>query len=168
MKNVAKHDMYCELQNSVSHQIFERKLQPVSSRIFFNQHVVLNFRLMKVENTSTYAYLRQQQVTYIRKWSGLKKEYPQNLSILISGGNETNKDICSNGEWNRCSSNFVICSFNAVELYLYHFAPAIDSAISTLECVSQKGDTPVVAVVKMLMGFNDRVGLLGNAALSWW
>ena len=27
MKNAAKRDMYCELQNSVNHQIFERSLQ---------------------------------------------------------------------------------------------------------------------------------------------
>jgi len=32
------------------------------------------------------------------KKSGLKKEYPLNLSILISGGEETNQDACSNGE----------------------------------------------------------------------
>jgi len=27
MKNAAKRDMYCELQNSVNHQIFERRLR---------------------------------------------------------------------------------------------------------------------------------------------
>jgi len=35
----------------------------------------------------------------------IKWEYPLNLSILISGGRETNKDFRSNGEWSGNSSN---------------------------------------------------------------
>jgi hypothetical protein len=33
MKNVAKYDMQCELQNSASHQIFERSLHYMDIRI---------------------------------------------------------------------------------------------------------------------------------------
>ena len=35
----------------------------------------------------------------------IKWDYPLNLSILISGGKETNKDFLSNGEWSGKSSN---------------------------------------------------------------
>ena len=31
-------------------------------------------------------------------WPQLRRDYPPNLSILISGGKETNKDSLSNGE----------------------------------------------------------------------
>jgi hypothetical protein len=38
-------------------------------------------------------------------WSQIRQDYPLNLSILISGGKETNKDSPSNGEWSGKSSN---------------------------------------------------------------
>ena len=37
-------------------------------------------------------------------WPQIKQDYPLNLSILISGGKETNKDSLSNGEWSGKSS----------------------------------------------------------------
>lgn len=37
--------------------------------------------------------------------SQIRQDYPLNLSILISGGKETNKDSLSNGEWSGKSSN---------------------------------------------------------------
>ena len=36
----------------------------------------------------------------------MKQEYPLNLSILLSGGKETNKDALSNGEWSGQSSTW--------------------------------------------------------------
>ena len=36
----------------------------------------------------------------------MKRDYPLNLSILIRGGKETNKDSPSNGEWSGKSSNW--------------------------------------------------------------
>ena len=38
-------------------------------------------------------------------WPQIRQDYPLNLSILISGGKETNKDSPSNGEWSGKSSN---------------------------------------------------------------
>ena len=38
-------------------------------------------------------------------WPQIRQDYPLNLSILISGGKETNKDSPSNGEWSGMSSN---------------------------------------------------------------
>jgi len=38
-------------------------------------------------------------------WPQIRQDYPLNLSILISGGKETNKDSLSNGEWSGISSN---------------------------------------------------------------
>ena len=37
-------------------------------------------------------------------WPQIRQDYPLNLSILISGGKETNKDSLSNGEWSGKSS----------------------------------------------------------------
>jgi len=36
----------------------------------------------------------------------MKRDYPLNLSILLSGGKETNRDSPSNGEWSGKSSNW--------------------------------------------------------------
>jgi hypothetical protein len=36
----------------------------------------------------------------------MKQDYPLNLSILLSGGKETNKDALSNGEWSGQSSTW--------------------------------------------------------------
>ncbi len=38
-------------------------------------------------------------------WPQIRQDHPLNLSILISGGKETNKDSLSNGEWSGNSSN---------------------------------------------------------------
>ena len=38
-------------------------------------------------------------------WPQIRQDYPLNLSILLSGGKETNKDSLSNGEWTGKSSN---------------------------------------------------------------
>ena len=34
----------------------------------------------------------------VNSWPQIKHDYPLNLSILISGGKETNRDALSNGE----------------------------------------------------------------------
>ena len=41
----------------------------------------------------------------LNSWSQIRQDYPLNLSILISGGKETNRDSLSNGEWSGNSSN---------------------------------------------------------------
>lgn len=54
----------------------------------------------------------------------IKWDYPLNLSILISGGRETNKDFHSNGEWSGNSPNLksiaiLNCSFRKYDQLLY-------------------------------------------------
>ena len=44
--------------------------------------------------------------TFLNIRSQMEWEYPLNLSILIRGGKETNKDSLSNGEWSGKSSNW--------------------------------------------------------------
>ena len=97
-------------------------------------------------------------------WPQIRQDYPLNLSILISGGKETNKDSLSNGEWSGTSSNLK--------------SPLLATANCSLEKRFQGG----CAVLKLLgtahrRGWQSRtwycvsftmrflwVGLLGNAA----
>ncbi|KAG6627095.1 hypothetical protein CIPAW_15G100800 [Carya illinoinensis] len=76
MKNVAKCDTWCELQNPANHRVFERKLRP---KPFGRGHVCLG-------------------VTHRCPHPNTSRDYPLNLSISISGGKETYKDSPSNGE----------------------------------------------------------------------
>ena len=48
-------------------------------------------------------FLRKTQKSIF--WPQIRRDYPLNLSILISGGKETNKDSPSNGEWSGNSSS---------------------------------------------------------------
>ena len=97
-------------------------------------------------------------------WPQIRQDYPLNLSILISGGKETNKDSPSNGEWSGMSSNLK--------------SPLLATANCSLEKRFQDG----CVVLKLLgtahrRGWQSRtwhcalftmrflwVGLLGNAA----
>ncbi|CAN8222342.1 unnamed protein product [Cochlearia groenlandica] len=78
MKNVAKCDTWCELQNPVNHRVFERKLRP---KPFGRGHVCL-------APDDPMSSMRPQ----------VRRDHPLSLSISISGGKETNKDSLSNGE----------------------------------------------------------------------
>ena len=100
-------------------------------------------------------------------WPQIRQDYPLNLSILISGGKETNKDSPSNGEWSGISSNLK--------------SPLLATANCSLEKRFQDG----CAVLKLFgtthhRGWQSRmwhcalltmrflwVGLLGNAAQNW-
>ncbi|GMJ15795.1 hypothetical protein HRI_005248700 [Hibiscus trionum] len=149
MKNVAKCDTWCELQNPVNHRVFERKLRP---KPLGRGHVCLGVthrcphptltpagnrlrcgRTMasrahtargwpKIESSATtvprrsVVMLRAASFLVARsRRSGLsdpfcaastalasrpqvRRDYPLNLSISISGGKETYKDSLSNGE----------------------------------------------------------------------
>ena len=48
--------------------------------------------------------------------SQMKQDYPLNLSILLSGGKETKKDVLSSGEWIGQSSKLKSSLFNRFEL----------------------------------------------------
>ncbi|DAD49362.1 TPA_asm: hypothetical protein HUJ06_031829 [Nelumbo nucifera] len=85
MKNVAKCDTWCELQNPVNHRVFERKLR---LRPLGQGHACLGVTH------------RCPSLPFpVRCWRvGADVDHPLNLSISISGGKETNKDSPSNGE----------------------------------------------------------------------
>ena len=100
-------------------------------------------------------------------WPQIRQDYPLNLSILISGGKETNKDSLSNGEWSGTSSNLK------------------SLLLATANCSLEKRFQGECAVLKLLgtahrRGWQSRtrhcasltmrflwVGLLGNAAQNW-
>ena len=142
MKNVAKCDTWCELQNPVNHRVFERKLRPkplgrghaclgVTRRC--PPHLLLRDcggRMMasraprravgiNTKSSATHATtiggcetsvarrVRSSRIEGSKKCSALarlstrpqvRRGYPLNLSISISGGKETYKDSPSNGE----------------------------------------------------------------------
>ncbi|WZY99374.1 hypothetical protein YC2023_071703 [Brassica napus] len=103
MKNVAKCDTWCELQNPVNHRVFERKLRPKPSG---RGHVCLG------DVRSVLTCGGEFNSRHIVRRSGpkalddpksstrpqVRRDHPLSLSISISGGKETNKDSLSNGE----------------------------------------------------------------------
>ena len=141
MKNVAKCDTWCELQNPVNHRVFERKLRP---KPLGRGHVCLGVTRrcpprplpesggtdgdlpcasravgLNIESPATGAATIGGCETSVscraRVRRGLsrtlcvghptlstrpqvRRGYPLNLSISISGGKETYKDSLSNGE----------------------------------------------------------------------
>ena len=117
---------------------------------------------VEFDSTSACSLSVLPKTSYI--WPQIRQDYPLNLSILISGGKETNKDSPSNGEWSGTSSNLK--------------SPLLATANCSLEKRFQGGCT----VLKLLgtahrRGWQSRtwycvsftmrflwVGLLGNAA----
>jgi len=57
---------------------------------FWTQHALLEFILKYVCLSVTLIY---------KYWHQIRQGYPLNLSILLSGGKETKKDVLSSGEW---------------------------------------------------------------------
>ena len=100
----------------------------------------------------------------LKTWSQIRQEYPLNLSILISGGKETNRDSLSNGEWTGNSSN--LKSLRRIVVCRGVFVDALDS--SPLERGITEGDNPVSDPVSVTYETLLRVGLLGTAAQSGW
>ena len=144
MKNVAKCDTWCELQNPVNHRVFERKLRPKplgrghaclgvtrrcppsppsgasaggrwppvrhparlaqmpsprrrtprQSVVDKPRLPVVRFRRAAGGSRPSFALLRQSSSTRPQ----VRRGYPLNLSISISGGKETYEDSPSNGE----------------------------------------------------------------------
>ena len=54
---------------------------------------------------SSFFFLLSSSFFFSGLWPRLRQDYPLNLSILLSGGKETNKDSLSNGEWSGNSSS---------------------------------------------------------------
>ena len=131
MKNAAKCDTQCELQNSASHQIFERKLRwrDILPACLFQCVKFTSHNPMRLMATFLveYAWVKSnfQRSGHLQKWfrwnhwtaqssriellqsaPEIKQDYPLNLSISVSGGKETNKDCLSSGERSGKSSKW--------------------------------------------------------------
>ncbi|KAJ7941243.1 Protein TAR1 [Quillaja saponaria] len=152
MKNVAKCDTWCELQNPVNHRVFERKLRPrpsgrghvclgvthrcpdplrspppnwgvvegVQGRTLASReprlaagpnksprwqaprHAVVEYRSIEARRERLLPSRDCHDPVALRatlsKRPQVRRGYPLNLSISISGGKETYKDSPSNGE----------------------------------------------------------------------
>ena len=128
MKNAAKCDTQCELQNSLNHQIFERNphqavailhwyvcfsIQNITNHNMIDKTYFGKRRLSSSQNK--FLFLPNEAVTFtcdlivnevmslqITKilpfGSEIKQDYPLNLSISLSGGKENNSDYLSSGE----------------------------------------------------------------------
>lgn len=132
MKNVANCDNYCELRNPwiieflnangasactgtsiwVLVFIYFKHLHLWSEKWFW---MSIYLRMMVILNRESIQILQWHSVVLGIYWLSklyqlyyqpqIRWEYPLNLSILISGGKETNKDSPSSGEWRGNSSN---------------------------------------------------------------
>ncbi|WZZ15102.1 hypothetical protein YC2023_108191 [Brassica napus] len=119
MKNIAKCDTWCELQNPVNHRVFERKLHrghvclgDMGRKLISH---VLPTRLAKIRAKDARSILTcggEFNSRHIVRCSGpkalddpksstrpqVRRDHPLSLSISISGGKDTKKDSLSNGE----------------------------------------------------------------------
>ena len=86
-------------------------------------------------------------------WSQIRQEYPLNLSILISGGKETNKDSPSNGEWSGKSSNLKSHRF-PVRIVIWRVVFEGSSSTSPLEQGIIEGENPVFGSRSFLMWYD--------------
>ena len=126
MKNAAKCDTQCELQNSLNHQIFERNPR---SRLAY-EHVCFSIQNITNHNMIDKTYFGKQRLSLSQNKflfptneavtilcdliekdlmslqiikilpfvSEIKQDNPLNLSISLSGGKENNSDYLSSGE----------------------------------------------------------------------
>jgi hypothetical protein len=131
MKNAAKCDTQCELQNSASHQIFERKLRLgdilwacLFQCVKFISHTLMRLRFVflvkyewvklsfqrsgQLQNWLRWVKLsiKNSLINFLQSTPEIKQDHPLNLSISVSGGKETNKDCLSSGERSGKSSKW--------------------------------------------------------------
>ena len=100
-------------------------------------------------------------------WPQIRQDYPLNLSILISGGKETNKDSPSNGEWSGTSSNLKSALFATPNCSLeirFQCESAVLKFLGTEYRRGWQSRTWYCALLTMRFLW---VGLLGNAAQNW-
>ena len=108
------------------------------------------------------------QTINIKSWPQIRQGYPLNLSILISGGKETNKDSLSNGEWSGNSSNLkspTLASANCSCEKHFLGGSVVPKLLGT---VRHRGWQPRLWLGRPLTMCFRRVGLFGNAAQKWW
>ena len=87
-------------------------------------HTVTNWLLIKLQRWETVVVMPQNGNTPLSPFdhrSQLKRENPLDLSILIRGGKETNKDSPSNGEWSGKSSSWKSLAFGLANCGLETF-----------------------------------------------
>ena len=73
----------------------------------------------------------------------MRQENPLNLSILISGGKETNKDSPSNSEWRGKSSSLKSVSQAVDRVVSSRRVASGDPGLSPLEKGIREGENPV-------------------------
>ena len=128
MKSVAKYDKSCELQDSVNHQILEHKWYPWATKgisgsdSFQTNKIIILLIQFEIQLTKSFwlpggklgsCFSKELfklfpgfvKTNFAIFWADLREEYPLNLSILLSGGQETNKDSLSTGEGSGKSSS---------------------------------------------------------------
>ena len=101
-------------------------------------------------------------------WPQIRQGYPLNLSILISGGKETNKDSPSNGEWSGISSNLkspLLATANCSFEKRFLGGPTAPKLLGTAR---HRGWQPRLWRGRPLSMCFQRVGLFGNAAQNGW
>ena len=99
----------------------------------------------------------------------LRRDHPPNLSILISGGRETNWDSPSSGERSGKSSSMQSLAMLPANCgHQRHLSSRLCCSKVDLERYAREGDSPVLGVVGCDIGCLHRVGLFGTAAQSWW
>lgn len=100
-------------------------------------------------------------------WPQIRQDYPLNLSILISGGKETNKDSPSNGEWSGTSSNLKSALFATPNCSLEIRFQGECAVLKFLGTEYRRGwQSRTWYCASFTMRFLW-VGLLGNAAQNW-
>ncbi len=103
-----------------------------------------------------------------RFWPQIRQDYPLNLSILISGGKETNKDSSSNGEWSRNSSDLksvLLATLNCSLEIRFQGDCAVLKLLGTAHRRGWQSRTWYCASFTMRFLW---VGLVGNPAQNWW
>ncbi len=101
-------------------------------------------------------------------WPQIKQDYPLNLSILISGGKETNKDSLSNGEWSGNGSSLKSLLLATANCSLEKRFPGGSTLPKLLGTAHQRGWQSRLWQGRPFMIRFPWVGLLGNAAQNWW
>ena len=97
-------------------------------------------------------------------WPQIRQDYPLNLSILISGGKETNKDSPSNGEWSGKSSSLKSLLLATANCSLWKYCQGKVSVLKLLGTARRRGWEPRVRHTRLLTRCFLRVGLIGNSA----
>ena len=114
-------------------------------------------------NTQKSLLPSSQHTTY-NFWPQIRQDYPLNLSILISGGKETNKDSLSNGEWSGKSSSLKSLLLATANCSLRKYCQGNAFVLKLLGTACQRGWEPRLRHKRLLTRYFPRVGLLGNAA----